>query len=425
MRNGYEPVSCNGVSYVKNIFIISHNDHAFLRSEILRASEQFEKVLVLAPLDARLLGELKARGNVDVVPFKRSNLKFAALPSIRFCLEKEVIKELAEAAKNGLLSFRYVKELLFYLAFRSRVIKVAKKYDINENQTEWTILSMWYSADAYATYKLGQLFPETTRISLAHSYEVDPVKSPFIRCLFRGKYHESFDYVSFISSQVFEAFKYNVADVMDLSLHNVGIDHLGIDKLAQESGSPKRKEMFRIVSCSHVVPVKRLNLLFGALDAFASFPICWTHIGGGSGYESLKKMTESKKNQYLSIDLRGPMENGTIHRLYATEWFDLFVNVSSSEGVPVSIMEALAYGLPIVATDVGGNKEIVADQFGILLKSNPETSEIWNAIEQVHGWSREKMTAARASAKTFFGSNYSSKAVRASFYAKIKNRKFI
>ena len=38
---------------------------------------------------------------------------------------------------------------------------------------------------------------------------------------------------------------------------------------------------------------------------------------------------------------------------------DLFINTSSSEGVPVSIMEALSVGIPIIATDVGGTKEIV------------------------------------------------------------------
>lgn len=409
---------------MKNILIISHNDHAFLRSEILRASEQFEEVVVLAPLSPCLVDELEKKGNIHIESFKRSGLKFAALPSARFCLDREVIEELTKTIKAGLFSFRYIKELLFYLAFRSYVTKTAKKYEVGKNQREWVILSMWYSADAYATYKLGQLYPGATRITLAHSYEVDPVKSPFIHCLFRDKYHNSFDYISFISAQVFESFKHNVADAMGLSLSNVGIDHLGIDRLATESECLKGNEAFRIVSCSHIVPVKRLDLLFDALETYASYPINWTHIGGGSCYESLKKMTELRNNQYLSVDLRGPMENHEIHELYATEWFDVFVNVSSSEGIPVSIMEALAYGLPIVATDVGGNKEIVNKRFGLLLTSNPEALEIWNAIDQIHSWQRERVAVARTSAKTFFDSNYSSKSVRSSFYIKVKKGNF-
>lgn len=41
--------------------------------------------------------------------------------------------------------------------------------------------------------------------------------------------------------------------------------------------------------------------------------------------------------------------------------FDLFVLSSQSEGYSMALLEACASGLPIVATDVGGNREIVAD----------------------------------------------------------------
>jgi glycosyltransferase involved in cell wall biosynthesis len=40
---------------------------------------------------------------------------------------------------------------------------------------------------------------------------------------------------------------------------------------------------------------------------------------------------------------------------------DIFVNPSYSEGLPTSVMEAAVVGLPIIATDVGGTKEIIED----------------------------------------------------------------
>jgi len=40
---------------------------------------------------------------------------------------------------------------------------------------------------------------------------------------------------------------------------------------------------------------------------------------------------------------------------------DLYINCSLSEGLSVSILEAMASGLPIIASDVGGNPEIVKD----------------------------------------------------------------
>lgn len=50
--------------------------------------------------------------------------------------------------------------------------------------------------------------------------------------------------------------------------------------------------------------------------------------------------------------------------------FDLFVNMSLSEGIPVSIMEAISFGIPIIATNVGGNAEIVNDETGVLIPVN-------------------------------------------------------
>jgi glycosyltransferase involved in cell wall biosynthesis len=54
---------------------------------------------------------------------------------------------------------------------------------------------------------------------------------------------------------------------------------------------------------------------------------------------------------------------------------DAYVMSSSWEGMPLVLLEASAVGLPIVATDVGGNKEIVVDgESGFLVLSrNPES----------------------------------------------------
>jgi glycosyltransferase involved in cell wall biosynthesis len=41
--------------------------------------------------------------------------------------------------------------------------------------------------------------------------------------------------------------------------------------------------------------------------------------------------------------------------------FDVFVMSSTTEGYSISLLEACASALPIVATDVGGNREIIAD----------------------------------------------------------------
>ena len=55
----------------------------------------------------------------------------------------------------------------------------------------------------------------------------------------------------------------------------------------------------------------------------------------------------------------------------------LFINVSSSEGIPVSIMEAMSAGIPVIATAVGGTPEIVVDRMnGALLSAHPSPEAI-------------------------------------------------
>jgi glycosyltransferase involved in cell wall biosynthesis len=56
-----------------------------------------------------------------------------------------------------------------------------------------------------------------------------------------------------------------------------------------------------------------------------------------------------------------------------TEWlqkFDVFLLYSKWEGLPLSILEAMSFGLPIVASNIKGNNELVSDANGILVPIN-------------------------------------------------------
>lgn len=62
--------------------------------------------------------------------------------------------------------------------------------------------------------------------------------------------------------------------------------------------------------------------------------------------------------------------------------FDVFVLPSLNEGISNTILESMASGLPVIATDVGGNPELVADgETGILVPPS-DPGELANALRR-------------------------------------------
>lgn len=141
------------------------------------------------------------------------------------------------------------------------------------------------------------------------------------------------------------------------------------------------REVFKILSCSSVIPLKRVHLIAKAIKN-ADIKIEWTHIGDGPEMPQLKKIiSDTLTNPNISINLLGWRKPKEILGLYSSQPFHLFINVSEYEGVPVSIMEALASGIPILAPNVGGISEIIDEKVGTLLKRDFDEDTLWQSIK--------------------------------------------
>jgi colanic acid/amylovoran biosynthesis glycosyltransferase len=142
--------------------------------------------------------------------------------------------------------------------------------------------------------------------------------------------------------------------------------------------------VFRIVSCSAIIPLKRVDLLLMGISRAAQ--LCpdkrfeWHHFGEGKSRHSLQRKVEENFPTNAKGYLEGYLPNSDLNIYYKENPTDVFVNLSESEGIPMSIMEAISSGIPVIATGVGGNCEIVSDQNGILLSSKPTPDEIAEAL---------------------------------------------
>ncbi|MDO8307744.1 MAG: glycosyltransferase [Actinomycetota bacterium] len=253
----------------------------------------------------------------------------------------------------------------------------------------------WASSAGYGVARAASDvgIPSVTRI---HGYELYPEQDRLGRIPFQESGLARFDAVYSVSRAGAE---YLAGEYPSLAprLH---VARLGIDAWPL-LGRPSTDGIFRILSCSSCVSIKRVDLLARAmatlLHEHPEVDFRWTHIGAGPTLAGVQQIVNSETGLSERCTFTGVLTGSAVRQLMASEPFDAFVNASSSEGLPVTLMEASSNGMPLIATSVGGNPEIVNDVNGRLIEANPEPHTVADALVQVRLLSlgaRDEMRAA-------------------------------
>ncbi len=176
-----------------------------------------------------------------------------------------------------------------------------------------------------------------------------------------------------------------------------------------------------IVSVSRIDPMKRVQLIADSIIEFAKLnpekKITWTHFGDGKERVNIKNSIPELSN--LKAQLNGGVPNTQIYKYYEENPVSIFINLSSSEGIPVSIMEAQSFGIPVIATNVGGSGEIVQKETGKLLNADPLISDVNLAINQILG---ENLS--REEVKKFWSLNFNAQVNYENFVNDLKSEFF-
>jgi glycosyltransferase involved in cell wall biosynthesis len=154
--------------------------------------------------------------------------------------------------------------------------------------------------------------------------------------------------------------------------------------------------VLRLLSCSYVVPVKRVHLIVEAL-MYLEIPVHWTHVGDGPLMNDLRNAAGHLPAN-VKVDFPGMVDTSELIDFYKAREIDIFLNVSSSEGVPMSIMECLAAGIPVFATAVGGTGEIVDDSVGKALRPDFTPEELAGSLGTFYRKTPEEKAAIRKAA---------------------------
>ena len=141
-----------------------------------------------------------------------------------------------------------------------------------------------------------------------------------------------------------------------------------------------------ILSCSNVIPLKRVHLIPEALKEMGN-PIHWIHFGDGPEMETVKQACIVLPN-HITVDFKGHVSNEEVLSWYKENPVSVFIHLSSSEGLPVSMMEAQSFGVPILACDVGGVSELVKEETGVLLPKEFTNREVVLGLKKLLKWDK-------------------------------------
>lgn len=371
---------------MKNLLLLTNDfpystPEAYLETEILYAARHFENVYIVS-LSGSRDGERAVPANVRAVKRDRHYKPVRCFLHALFSLfTPETFSELRALGKlehkPSLLNA--VKAWIKCRMIKKRLDLCVKELGIDTKETVG--YSYWMNEFAYFLAKRSKDFGYV--FCRAHGFELrdHEVYLPFRRVTDAG-----LSEISFISG--------NARRQYERILRPLGGSSPSLEKRVSYLGvnsdgrlSPVDKSTFRVASCSNVYPLKRLDLL---VDALAALPgdlrIEWVHFGAGADLEKIKAYASEKlaAKENIKYEFKGQTPNAEVIGYYKTNAVSLFINVSDIEGLPVSVMEAIACGIPAAARDVGGNSEIVVTgESGYLLPSGDDVPAIAADLEKI------------------------------------------
>jgi sugar transferase (PEP-CTERM/EpsH1 system associated) len=160
----------------------------------------------------------------------------------------------------------------------------------------------------------------------------------------------------------------------------------GIDLNLYQPITRLPKDIFTIGTVGRTVPVKNQLMLIQAVELLLNQQpdlknkLRLIIVGDGELLPKLRTYIDENQLQE-NIELLG--ERYDVYAILKT--IDLFVLPSLAEGIALTLLEAMASGLPIIATNVGGNPELItSEENGQLVPSQQIESLASSIVNYIH-----------------------------------------
>jgi glycosyltransferase involved in cell wall biosynthesis len=385
----------------------------FLQNEIKIASKKFNKVLIVYQ---------KNTGKLQPLP---SNVQYLNLEDFEYIVIDK--KKLLGLSFSFLIN--WFKELLSNKLNRVRLnilknlwndFSLYKDQFHNFNKLKWALqkneikadeslfYTYWFDSRAIMMKFLKEEF-NTFYITRAHGFDLYKERSELGYISFRSLHMKTVDKIFCVSKSGSEYLRNQYEKKSNkISYSRLGSEDFGLN--------PFIEKPYHIVSCSSLFKVKRVHLIVDILKHMKE-DVLWTHIGSGSEQDNLlEKIKELPSN--IKFQQTGELDNNALLSYYKTTSINLLLNVSEYEGLPFSIIEAISFGIPCIATDVGGTKEAVTEETGLLLNKDFDGMEVALLISDFLQSDKNSIDF-RKTTRKFWEDNYNYEINFINFYNKI------
>jgi glycosyltransferase involved in cell wall biosynthesis len=226
---------------------------------------------------------------------------------------------------------------------------------------------------------LRKAWPDVPIVSRAHGGDVYPQAHGWSTIPFQAAAITSCDRVYCVS----EHGRKSLARSNPAAAKKLEVARLGIADIGGLSPRPSDSSL-RVLSVSTIDSNKRVVDIASAMVAMAAdgVPVYWRHLGDGPEREHVEQIMAAYSGVGLTWDLPGHVPKEAVEQALRTGGFSAFINLSKSEGVPVSLMESQCVGLPVVATRVGGSEEAAPLDINYFVPTSFERSHVTEALRR-------------------------------------------
>ena len=307
--------------------------------------------------------------------------------------------ELALLKRMGRLSFLRFAVLSFFITRAHHEARLLREQIVRNGwgdpDGEGVIYSYRFDYQSYVAELVHDLFPHYAVVARGHGNDLYEERK-------KGDYIPLRNYFSKHLDRFFPICGHGLRYIIERHPEFKGLSEVAYLGTIDHGLGPvvDRSPVFRIMTCSRTVPIKRVDKLVKALSTIDDLHISWTHYGDGVLQGEIERLCSSILPANIKFNLKGSIPNNELMEEYSVTPYHLLVNLSESEGLPVSIMEAMSFGIPCLATKVCGTPEIVEDGVnGWLVSPDCTPEEAAAAIRSIAGMPDDEYAAFRKAAR--------------------------